>query len=72
MGPEERGEGGSSVSDSNLATLVRCLGGAQANANGASLFFICPIFKGRHVEYPKFKKEWWAYQRMYHAHVRAS
>ncbi len=22
------------------------------------------------MEYPKFKKEWWAYRRAYHAHVR--
>jgi hypothetical protein len=22
------------------------------------------------VEYLKFKKEWWAYRRMYHTHIR--
>jgi hypothetical protein len=49
------GRGDSSAADGNLATLLRCLGGAQANYSG------WPIFKGRYVKYPKFKKEWRAY-----------
>jgi hypothetical protein len=56
--------GGSSAADGYLATLLHCLGEAQANDSG------WPSFKGKCVEYPKFKKEWWAYQRTCHAHVR--
>jgi hypothetical protein len=54
---------GSSAADGDLATMLRCLGGAQANDSR------WPTFRGKHVEYLKFKKEWWAY-RTYHAHVR--
>jgi hypothetical protein len=63
-GPEERGRGGQPAADSELAVLLRCLGGAQANNNG------WPTFKEKYVEYPKFKKEWWAYRRTYHSHLR--
>ncbi len=34
-----------------VADLVRCLAGAQANDNG------WPVFNGRYVEYPRFRKE---------------
>jgi hypothetical protein len=51
------------MEEGDLAVLLRCLGGAQANDNG------WPDFKGKCVKYPKSKKEWWTYQRTYHAHV---
>jgi hypothetical protein len=47
-----------------LANLMRGLMGAQANDNG------WPTFSGKYVEYPRFRKEWWAYRQMYHGHVR--
>jgi hypothetical protein len=47
-----------------VTDLVRCLAGAQANDGG------WPIFNGRYVEYPQFRKEWWAYRQTYHEHVR--
>ncbi len=47
-----------------VADLVRCLAGAQANDIG------WPVFNGRYVEYPRFRKEWWAYRRSYHGHVK--
>jgi hypothetical protein len=36
-----------------VADLVRCLPGVQANNTG------WPVFNGRYVEYPGFRKEWW-------------
>jgi hypothetical protein len=50
--------------NSEVADLIRCLTGAQANDSG------WPVFNGRYVEYPRFKKEWWACRRTYHGHVR--
>jgi hypothetical protein len=47
-----------------LANLMRGLMGAQANDSG------WPMFSGKYVEYPCFRKEWWAYRQMYHGHVR--
>jgi hypothetical protein len=47
-----------------VTDLVRCLAGAQANDSG------WPLFNGRYVEYPRFRKEWWAYRQTYHEHVR--
>ncbi len=38
--------------------------GAQANDSG------WPTFSGKYVEYPQFRKEWWAYRQTYHEHVR--
>jgi hypothetical protein len=38
--------------------------GAQANDSG------WPTFSGKYVEYPPFRKEWWAYRQTYHGHVR--
>jgi hypothetical protein len=38
--------------------------GAQANDSG------WPTFSGKYVEYPRFRKEWWAYRQTYHRHVR--
>jgi hypothetical protein len=52
------------IGESELATLIWCLSGAQANDSGWS------IFKGKNVEYPRFRKEWWAYRRTYHSHLR--
>jgi hypothetical protein len=52
--------GASGGQESELATLIRCLNGAQANDSS------WPVFKGKYVEYPRFKKEWWAYRRTYH------
>ncbi len=39
-------------------------GGAQAYDNG------WPVFNGKYVEYPRFRKEWLAYRQTYHGHVR--
>jgi hypothetical protein len=47
-----------------MADLIRCLSGAQANDSGL------PVFTIKYVEYPRFRKEWWAHRRMYHRHVR--
>jgi hypothetical protein len=47
-----------------LAALMQGLMGAQANDNG------WPTFSGKYVEYPRFRKEWWAYRQTYHGHVR--
>jgi hypothetical protein len=47
-----------------LANLMRGLMGAQANDGG------WPTFSGKYAEYPRFRKEWWAYRRTYHGHVR--
>jgi hypothetical protein len=47
----------------DVADLVRCLAGAQANNSG------WPMFNGKYVEYPRFRKEWWAYRQTYHGHV---
>jgi hypothetical protein len=38
--------------------------GWQANDSGS------PTFSGKYVEYPRFRKEWWAYRQTYHGHVR--
>jgi hypothetical protein len=54
---------GEPARESDLAALLRGLGEAQANNSG------WPVFEEKYVEYPKFKKEWWAFQRTYHAHV---
>ncbi len=37
---------------------------AQANDSG------WPTFSGKYVEYPRFRKEWWAYRQTYHGHVQ--
>jgi hypothetical protein len=47
-----------------LAILMQGLMGAQANDSG------WPMFNGKYVEYPRFRKEWWAYRQTYHGHVR--
>jgi hypothetical protein len=47
-----------------LASLMRRFVGAQANSKG------WPTFGGKYVEYPRFRKEWWAYRQTYHRHVR--
>ncbi len=49
---------------SELTSLMQGLMGAQANDSG------WPTFSGRYVEYPRFRKEWWAYRKTYHGHVR--
>ncbi len=36
-----------------VADLVRCLAGGQANDSR------WPVFNGRYGEYPRFRKEWW-------------
>jgi hypothetical protein len=46
-----------------LTTLMQGLMGAQANDSG------WPTFSGKYVEYPRFRKEWWAYRQTYHGHV---
>jgi hypothetical protein len=47
-----------------LTALMQGLMGAQANDSG------WPAFSRRYVEYPRFRKEWWAYRQTYHGHVR--
>jgi hypothetical protein len=49
---------------SDMASLVRGLAGAQANDGW------WPTFSGKYMEYPHFRKEWWAYRQTYHGHVR--
>jgi hypothetical protein len=49
---------------SELTALMQGLMGAQANDSG------WPTFSGKYVEYPRFRKEWWAYRQTYHGHVR--
>jgi hypothetical protein len=48
----------------NSQPLMRGMMNAQANDNG------WPTFSGKFVEYPQFRKEWWAYRQTYHGHVR--
>ncbi len=43
---------------------MRGMMNAQANDSG------WPTFSGKYVEYPRFRKEWWAYRQTYHGHVR--
>jgi hypothetical protein len=50
--------------DGELSTLMRGMMNAQANDSG------WPTFSGKYVEYPQFRKEWWAYRQTYHGHVR--
>jgi len=47
-----------------LATIMRGMMSAQANDDG------WPTFGGKYVEFPRFRKEWWAYRQTYHGHVR--
>ncbi len=47
-----------------MSTLMRGMMNAQANDSG------WPTFSGKYVEYPRFRKEWWAYRQTYHGHVR--
>jgi hypothetical protein len=47
-----------------LTALMQGLMGAQANDSG------WPTLGGNNVEYPWFRKEWWAYRQTYHGHVR--
>ncbi len=50
--------------DGELSALMRGMMNAQANDSG------WPTFSGKFVEYPRFRKEWWAYRQTYHGHVR--
>jgi hypothetical protein len=56
--PRMKGEGG------ELSALMRGMMNAQANDSG------WPTFSGKYVEYPRFRKEWWANRQTYHGHVR--
>ncbi len=47
-----------------LSALMRGMMNAQANDSG------WPTFSGKYVEYPRFRKEWWAYRQTYHGYVR--
>jgi hypothetical protein len=49
---------------SELTALMRGMMNAQANDDG------WPTFSGRYVEFPRFRREWWAYRQTYHGHVR--
>ncbi len=50
--------------EGELSTLMRGMMNAQANKGS------WPTFSGKYVEYPRFRKEWWAYRQTYHGHVR--
>jgi hypothetical protein len=43
---------------------MRGMMNAQANDSG------WPTFSRKYVEYPRFRKKWWAYRQTYHGHVR--
>jgi hypothetical protein len=60
-GPTARRPPSAAGPESEIADFIQCLSGAQAKDSG------WPIFKGKYVEYPRLRKEWWAYRRMYHA-----
>jgi hypothetical protein len=47
--------------EGELSVLMRGMMNAQANDNG------WPTFSGKFVEYPRFRKEWWAFRQTYHA-----
>jgi hypothetical protein len=47
-----------------VADLIQCLSGAQVNDSG------WPVFLGKYVGYPRFRKEWLAYRRTYHGPMR--
>jgi hypothetical protein len=49
---------------SELTAIMRGMMNAQANDDG------WPTFSGKYVEFPRFRKEWWAYRQTYHGHVR--
>jgi hypothetical protein len=49
--PKIKGAGG------ELSTLIRGMMNAQANDSR------WPTFSGKYVEYPRFRKEWWAYRQ---------
>jgi hypothetical protein len=49
--------------EGELSTLMRGMMNAQVNDSG------WPTFSGKYVEYPRFRKEWWAYRQTYHGHV---
>jgi hypothetical protein len=55
---------GAAARTRDLVSLLRNLGRAQADDAGR------PLFNGKYVTYPQFKKERWAYWRTYHAHIR--
>jgi hypothetical protein len=55
--PRIKGEGG------ELSALMRGMMNAQANDRG------WPTFSGKYVEYPRFRKEWWAFRQTYHGHM---
>ncbi len=55
--PKMKGAGG------ELSVLMRGMMNAQANDSG------WPTFNGKYLEYPRFRKEWWAYRQTYHGHV---
>jgi hypothetical protein len=58
---EEGGQaGGSLVRSVHLASLLRGWGQLRANNSG------WPVFDGKYVNYPRFKKEWIAYRETYH------
>jgi hypothetical protein len=42
--------------EGELSTLMRGMMNAQANNSG------WPTYSGKYVEYPRFRKEWWAYR----------
>ncbi len=47
-----------------VADLIRCLARVRANDSG------WPMFDGKYLENPPFRKEWWAYRQTWAWHVR--
>jgi hypothetical protein len=64
--PRQASDGPSDRAWGEVADLVRCLAGAQANDIG------WPVFNRRYVEYSRFRKEWWAHSQTYKGMSRMS
>jgi hypothetical protein len=58
---EDEAEGAAGVASGDLLDFMRGLGHMQANDSG------WPVFDGRYASYPRFRKEWRAYQETYHS-----
>jgi hypothetical protein len=64
VGQAEGAQGSNSQAGAaDLATLLRGWGQLRANDSG------WPVFDGKYVDYPRFKREWKAYRETYHSIV---
>jgi hypothetical protein len=61
--PERETTGTRGTAPRYLVEFMRSFGQMRANDSG------WPMFDGRYVSYPRFKKEWGAYQQTYHSAV---